>query len=77
MKVDKNLIAISWIAAFVSMFGVVLNSYKIIWCWPIWIVSNAIWIYYGVKTKQWSLVILWIVFTFANIFGYYQWYTNP
>lgn len=76
MTNKKKLNQISWIAAAISITGVALNAYQIIWCWPIWCLSNGIWIYYSIKTKQTSQIVLWIVFTIANFFGWYQWHIN-
>lgn len=64
---------IGWIASLISLFGVVLNAYKIIWCWPVWCLANIFWIYWAIKKKEWSQLVLWIVFTIANIYGWYQW----
>ena len=71
-SIDK-LKLISWIASFFSLFGTVLNAFMIIWCWPIWIVGNILWIYWAYKKKEWSQFILWIVFEGANVLGWYQW----
>jgi len=68
-----NMKNIDWIASGFSILGVVLNAYKIILCWPIWIISNILWIYYTTKNKQYAALVLWITFLLFNIFGWYQW----
>lgn len=73
MTVTKNLKWISYVAMTLSLIGIILNAYLSMWCWVIWTLANTIWIYYGYKTQQWSLVILWTVFIFANMFGIYKW----
>jgi nicotinamide mononucleotide transporter len=67
---------LSWIATTLSIIGIVLNSYLIIWCWPVWIASNVLWIIWSVKKKEWSQLILWNVFFLTNIYGWYQWSIN-
>lgn len=64
---------ISWIASIFSIAGVFLNAYKLIWCWPVWCIANILWIGYSMKTKQYAQVLLWIVFTLANIYAWYLW----
>jgi nicotinamide riboside transporter PnuC len=64
---------IAWIATFVSIVGIVFNAYKMIWCWPILIFSNFLWVFYSVKTKQSSQIVLWIFLIFVNIYAWYQW----
>jgi nicotinamide riboside transporter PnuC len=59
-----------------SIAGIFLNAKKIIWCWHVWIASNVFWIAYCIKTNQIPALIMWIVFFFANLYGYFQWKMN-
>jgi len=61
------------IATILSITGVFFNAKKNIYCWYIWIMSNILWIIYSIKTDQIPALIMWIVFFFANIYGYLQW----
>lgn len=70
---ENKLKIIGWIASVFSLAGVILNAYLIIWCWPVWCLGNTLWMYWSVKKKEWSQLILWIVFTLANFYGWYQW----
>ena len=70
---DKNLKIISWIASIISLIGIMLNAYKIIWCWPVWIIGNLLWLYWSYKKREWAQFILWMVFEVTNIFAWYQW----
>lgn len=72
-KRDKNLKIISWIASILSLIGTILNAFKMIYCWPVWIVGNFLWIYWSFKKKEWSQFILWVVFQITNIFAWYAW----
>ena len=64
---------ISWIASSFSIAGVFFNAYKLILCWPIWCIANIFWLYYTIKTKQWSQVMVWSIFTISNIYAWYLW----
>jgi nicotinamide riboside transporter PnuC len=62
-----------WIASALSITGVIFNAYKIIWCWPIWIIANLFWAYLAFKRKDWAQLVLWIVFTLSNLYAWYIW----
>jgi len=64
------------IALILSVIGIILNAKKIIWCWLVWIISNMFWIIYMINRDEISSVILWIVFTIFNIYGWYEWKKN-
>ena len=70
---EKKLRLIGWVASFFSLLGVFFNAYRLPICWPIWCFGNIFWIYWAYKKKEWAQVILWIVFTIANLYGWYQW----
>ena len=70
----KYLKIIGWVASFLSLFGTILNAFKIIWCWPLWLAGNFIWMYWSWKKKEWSQLILWSAFQITNIIGWYSWY---
>lgn len=72
-KSRDKLKIIGWIASVFSFIGILLNAYKIIWCWPVWCVANIFWIYWAIKKKEGSQIFLWIVFTLANLYGWYIW----
>ena len=61
------------IATVLSISGILLNAKKIIYCWHIWVLSDIFWIIYSIHTDQIPALIMWIVFVFANIYGYLQW----
>ena len=72
MNQDKIKI-IGWIAFIISFAGILLNAWKIIWCWPAWIVANCFWIYWAYKKREWSQLFLWVSFSIANLFGWFMW----
>ena len=69
----KKLKIIEIIATTLSLSGVFLNASKIIWCWPLWCVANGFWIYWSAKKGAKWQMWLWIVFTLANLYGWYMW----
>jgi nicotinamide riboside transporter PnuC len=69
----KNYKILGWVASIISLIGVGFNAYQNIWCWPIWCFGNALWVYYAVKTKQTSQLILWIAYTVVNIWAWWKW----
>lgn len=69
----QKLKTISWIGAVFTISGTVLNAYQIIWCWPIWITGNLLWIYWSFHKKEWAQFSLFTVFQLSNILGWYEW----
>lgn len=68
-----SLVVLGYIAAFISLIGIILNARKNIWCWPVWTVSNFLWITYSGIQGDVPYIILWIVFTIFNLYGWWQW----
>ena len=66
---------LGWVASFFSLLGVVLNALMIIWCWPVWCIGNTLWMVWSYRKKEYAQFILWIVFTLANFYGWYNWST--
>lgn len=64
---------LGWVATVISISGIVLNAKKNILCWPIWLMSNAAWITYFIIKFDPPSLILWIVFTIFNVYGWIQW----
>jgi len=64
------------IATVLSITGIFFNAKKSIYCWHIWVISNIFWIIYSIQTEQIPALVMWIVFFFANIYGYMQWKKN-
>ena len=64
---------LGWIATAMSVAGVLLNAKKNIWCWPVWLASNVLWIYISVVTNNLPQVVLWVIFAASNCYGYFQW----
>ena len=69
----QKLKTISWIGAVFTVSGTVLNAYQIIWCWPIWITGNLLWLYWSFHKKEWAQFSLFSAFQLSNILGWYEW----
>jgi len=71
-----SLVLLGYIAAFFSFIGIALNAKKIILCWPIWIFSNVLWIVYSGIQGDIPYIILWILFSIFNVYGWIMWSKN-
>lgn len=70
------MIGLDWIASALSISGIALNANKNIWCWPVWLASNVVWLVHTAIVAEWAAFIMWIVFVFGNFYGWYQWYKD-
>jgi nicotinamide riboside transporter PnuC len=61
------------IATALAITGVVLNNSMMIWCFPIWFLSNGItaWIHYKKRVR--SLLVRDLVFMALAVAGWVQW----
>lgn len=73
---NKKIEVIKWIACCLSFTGIMLNSQKIILCWPVWMLGSALWAGIHYK-KDWPQFVVWAAFFLANIYGWWQWVYNP
>lgn len=64
---------ISWFASGLSLFGYLLNSWKKIQCWPVWILSNVVWAYVSYKLGNNALLFLQFVCMAFGVYGWRQW----
>ena len=68
-----NLVLFGYLAALVSLIGIILNAKKHMACWPIWIFGNVMWITYSGIEGDIPSVVLWVTFSIFNVYGWYQW----
>lgn len=64
---------LGWVATTFSLIGVVLNARKSIWCWFVWCLANTLWTDIAIVRHDWPQVLLWVVFTVANVYGWWEW----
>jgi len=60
-------------AMVIAVLGVILNNSRLIWCFPLWIVSNTLtaWIHY--RTQIWSLLLRDLIFLALAVWGWWLW----
>jgi len=56
-----------------AMTATVLCAKKIIWCWPIWIVTAMCWFVLFYQQKLWTMFDWEWTWLFLNIYGWYEW----
>ncbi|MBI5733238.1 nicotinamide mononucleotide transporter [Candidatus Jorgensenbacteria bacterium] len=70
---DFLLVRINWLAMTLSIIGILLNANKIIWCWPVWVLSCICWLLHVIPKREWAQILLWAAFLVSNAYGWYQW----
>lgn len=45
--------------------------------WVSYVISNALWIAYGIETRAWGLVTQQVAFTYTSALGIYFWIIQP
>jgi len=68
-----HLEVIGTAATVIAVLGVILNNSRLIWCFPLWIVSNSLtaWIHY--RTQIWSLLLRDLIFLALAVWGWWLW----
>jgi nicotinamide riboside transporter PnuC len=67
-----------WIASLLTFWALWLNGRRNIACWPMWLISNVLWIVYAWWRKEWALFAVNIGFILLNFAGWRQWaYVKP
>ena len=64
---------IFWLAILMCLAGQVLNSMRIIWCWPVWMIGGAVVCYQLFLGQIWQQVALQICYWILSCVGWYQW----
>ena len=67
------LLILGYLAAVTSLVGIVLNAQKHMACWPIWLVSNVMWLTYSGIEGDVPSLILWTTFSIFNVYGWIKW----
>ena len=61
------------LAMLIAISGVCLNNRKIIWCFPLWLVSNTLTLYVHLDAGIVSLVLRDAVFLGLAVHGWRHW----
>lgn len=77
-KIEKDIRhhVIEWVAAFLSIFGAILNAQLKIEGFYIFILGNFMWVAFSIKHRHWGLLATNIVFFALNLYGVYVWITR-
>lgn len=62
-----------WIAAAVCALSVLLIGQKIIWGWPIGVLSCLLWMYVGHRKKVGGLIAINVVLLALQVRGWWLW----
>jgi hypothetical protein len=65
-----------WMATALSLGGLALNSRKVIWCWPVWIVGSGVFLVLAILRQDWPQVALWASYEVLNVLGWRTWYLD-
>ena len=65
---------LSWIFAFMSIFGTILNMYKIKWSFVVFGITNLFWAVYFGYIREFAPCFLQSVFLIISITGYIKWH---
>ena len=67
---------IGYLGTTLSLLGAFLNARKKRICWTIWLVSNVVWVIYGLYKPAPSVIALNITFACVNVYGLINWRKN-
>jgi len=79
----KGLIVLeilSWTAMLCSFGGNILINLKIVWGFPVWIISNLLWIWFDLRNQNWKItnmnrarILMHLGYSVLNIHGLINW----
>ncbi|MCC6425679.1 MAG: nicotinamide mononucleotide transporter [Phycisphaerales bacterium] len=64
---------IGWIATIATFLGVYLTGSNTLWCWPVYLLSNVLWIVYGLTEQQMPLIAMHSMLMVLNIAAWNKW----
>ena len=75
--------ALSWIALLFSFGGNILINLQIVWGFPLWVLSNALWIWFDLYNQGWKItkinrarILMSIGYSLLNVHGLINWIKN-
>jgi len=72
---NMSIEEIEWTATILSLAGAIMLSTNMTgarWAWPVWLVSNIFWIWFGCEKEAYGLVLTQIGFTVTSLIGVYR-----
>jgi len=62
-----------YIGTIFAILGIILNAQKIIWCWPMWLLSNVFFAIHFIPKKEWVFLFLIFVYTILDAWAWVMW----
>jgi nicotinamide riboside transporter PnuC len=62
-----------WLVSLAALVGVVLNIRKCAWCFPIWVVTNAVWAFADWTRGLHAQAALMAVYCALAVYGALSW----
>jgi nicotinamide mononucleotide transporter len=62
-----------WIAVVLSLIGSYFIAVKKVIAYPIFLIGNTFWILFYMKNDIYSAILLNIIYSVINVYGWYQW----
>lgn len=76
---QMSLSVLEWSGATFGLLGALLLSLNhgvSRYGWPLFLLSNFMWIGFGIATEAWGLVFMQIGFTLTSVNGLVQWFVR-
>jgi len=69
-------VLLEWSGAITGALGALLLALRLRvsgWGWALFLVSNVLWIGYGLLSGRWSIVFMQVFMTATSMLGIYRW----
>ena len=67
------LLKASWFISALALVGVVLNIYKVRWCFAVWLCTNCAWMIVDFAAGLYAQAALFAVYTVLAVWGLVRW----
>tara|TARA_R110000765_G_scaffold297797_2_gene392888 strand:- start:217 stop:477 length:261 start_codon:yes stop_codon:yes gene_type:complete len=67
---------IGWLGALLVVFGYYLNANHLLSSWPVWVAGNLGVGLYSYHKSAYSTMVMSLIITVMNIYGYLSWLDN-
>ena len=62
-----------WIGLILNISGCIGNAHHKIWCWPVWLLGNIVWISYWIPRGEWAAAFMAMIYFGLNVYGFFNW----
>lgn len=69
----KDFRFVTWVIAYFSIAGVIINVFKNPFCFVIWGVTNTFWMVYNFRKKEYAQAFIFLIYLIVAIFGFLKW----